>query len=97
MFMTVQYQKGKLYKVSHYCRSMFSLYTTVGILNENGDLFRETLTTGTIDGAIFLYLGNIDPLGTSIGFHRVIYQDMIGVVDARMILEPLKEDNNHEE
>lgn len=95
--MTVQYQKGKLYKVKFYHWSVFTLYTSSGVLNENNDSYRKALTAGTIDGAIFLYLGNIDPIGTSIGFHRVIYQDMIGVVDARMILEPLKEDNNHEE
>lgn len=91
------YQKGKLYKVKFYHWPVFTLYTSFGVPNENGDLYRKALTAGTVDGAIFLYLGNIPPVGTTIELHHVVYKDMVGAVDARMSLEPLEEDRNHEE
>jgi hypothetical protein len=53
--------------------------------------------SGACKDAIFIYLGYIPAQGNTIALHHVVYQDMVGTVDARMILEPLKENNNHEE
>lgn len=95
--MIVQYQKGKLYKMKFYHWPVFTLHTSFGVSNDNGDSYRKTLTAGKIDEAIFLYLGNIPSVETTEGLHHVIYQDMVGAIDARMILELLEEDRNDEE
>lgn len=96
----ITYERGKLYQVSDYPWSDFTLYTVHGVSDpnlDNGVPYRRVIMARPTKGAIFLYLGHLSPGGTlTIPLHRVICGDVEGAVDARIVFEPLEEPSDEQ-
>lgn len=89
------YTLGKLYRVKDYSWSTIGIYTEEGVLDPSwGGRARVLLFSRDVDEVVFLYLGYIYDTGNTIPLLRVLCDDTVGTVDAKVELEELLETND---